>query len=194
MGLLFVMPVSEKETDRVSISDPTGTPTKIILKSYGLPLIFWGYSLAILITIVVMYLAVAQPLVKLGNSGDLYSLLIFYAVWATFIFLPLILIASLFYEKSLIKSDLSLSIKHKIMGIPFFWRKLALEKKDSFIIEHYMDTPNVARKKQVEELRAFQNQGHFTLTAQLKNKKLLLIDRHNRRADLKKIAALLSKY
>ena len=80
------------------------------------------------------------------------------------------------------------------MGVPFFWKNLTLQSPDSFTVEHYMDTPNVARKKQVEELRAFQNQGHFILKAHLENEKFLLIDRHGRRADLKKIAALLSKY
>ena len=194
MGLLFVMPVSEKETDRVSISDNGGSSSKITLKSYGLPLIFWGYCLGILVTLFIMYTAASKPLIKLGNNGDIYSLLIYYAVWLTFSAIPLVLVVALFYEKSLIKSDLSLSIKHKVMGIPLFWKNLTLKNKDSFIVEHYMDTPNVARKKQVEELRAFQNQGHFVLKAHLENDKFLLIDRHGRRADLKKIAALLSKY
>ena len=56
MGLLFVMPVSEKETDRVSISDNENPPRKL-LKSYGLPLIFWGYCLGILVTLFIMYIA-----------------------------------------------------------------------------------------------------------------------------------------
>ena len=155
---------------------------------------FWAYILAILITMVVMYIAVAQPLVKIGSNGDFLGLLIFYAVWATFISLPAVLIGSLFYEKSLIKSELSLTVMHKVLGIPFFWKRLELERKDSFVVEHYMDTPNIARKKQVQELRAFQNQGHFTLKAGLKGHKLFLIDRHSRRADLKKMATLLSKY
>ena len=194
MGLLFVMPVSEKETDRVSVSDSGGSSSKITLKSYGLPLVFWGYSLGILITLFIMYAAASKPMLKLGNNGDIYSLLIYYAVWLTFAAIPLVLIAALFYEKSLIKSGLSLTIKHKVMGIPLFWKNLVLRSRDSFVVEHYMDTPNVARKKQVEELRAFQNQGHFVLKAHLENNEFLLIDRHGRRADLKKIAALLSKY
>ena len=194
MGLLFIMPVSEKETDRVSISDNPGTPPKVTLKSYGLPLIFWAYCLGIFVTLVVMYTAASDPLAKLGNNGDIYSLLIYYAVWLTFTVIPLTLIMALFYEKSLIKSGLSLSIKHKVMGVPLFWKKLTLQRSDSFVVEHYMDTPNVARKKQVAEFRAFQNQGHFVLKAHLKNGKFLLIDRHGRKADLKKIAALLSKY
>lgn len=194
MGLLFVMPVSEKETDRVSISDHRGCSPKIVLKSYGLPLVFWGYCLGILVTIFIMYTAVSKPLMKLGANGDLYSLLIYYAVWLALTIIPSSLIFALFYEKSFIKSGISLSIKHKVMGVPFFWKNLTLQSPDSFTVEHYMDTPNVARKKQVEELRAFQNQGHFILKAHLENEKFLLIDRHGRRADLKKIAALLSKY
>ena len=194
MGLLFVMPVSEKETDRVSISGIKDSSPEITLKSYGLPLVFWGYCIAIFITLAVMYIAVSNPLIKLGDNGDIYSSLIFYSVWVTFVSLPTVLIAALFYEKSLIKSGYSLSIKHKVMGVPLFWKRLTLQKPDSFVVEHYMDTPNVARRKQVEELRAFQNQGHFILKAKLKDEKSLIIDRHGRRADLKKIASLLSKY
>jgi len=194
MGLLFVMPVSEKETDRVSISNNSGPSPEITLKSYGLPLVFWGYCLGILVTLFIMYTAASKPLVKLGNDGDIYSSLIYYAVWLTLTIIPLILISALFYEKSLIKSGLTLSIKHKVMGITLFWKNLNLQSQDSFVVEHYMDTPNVARKKQIEEFRAFQNQGHFVLKAHLKNEKFFLIDRHGRKADLKKTAALLSKY
>ena len=118
-----------------------------------------------------MYIAASNPLIKLGDNGDIYSSLIFYSVWVTFVSLPTVLIVALFYEKSLIKSGDSLSIKHKVMGVPFFWRRLILQKPDSFVVEHYMDTPNVARRKQVEELRAFQNQGYFILKAKLKNEK-----------------------
>jgi hypothetical protein len=46
MGLMYVFPVSEEETDFVKLElSPTGKGSKITLKSYGLPYIFWGYAL-----------------------------------------------------------------------------------------------------------------------------------------------------
>jgi len=194
MGLIFVMPVSETETDRVSVIKKTGTSPKLSLKSYGLPYIFWGYITAILATLFVMYIAIRRPLQKIGHSEDTINLLIYYGVWGTFVAIIAFLLAALFYEKSFLKQSGTLIIKHKIFGVRFKSKVLELEENDPFSVDHHLDSPNIARKNQEDSMRAFQNQGYFTLRANAKGKKPIVIDRHNRKADLKKIAQLLSQY
>ena len=103
MGLIFVMPVSKKETDHVSIKEEAGLSPTLLLKSYGLPYIFWAYIAAIFVTIFIMYLAVRAPLIKMGKSEDIINLLIYYSVWVTFPSIPSFLLGGLFYEKSFIK-------------------------------------------------------------------------------------------
>ena len=71
---------------------------------------------------------------------------------------------------------------------------LELKEKDSFSVDHYLDSPNIARRNQEDSLRAFQNQGYFTLKANIEGKRPIVIDRHSRKADLKKIAQLLAQY
>mgnify|MGYP001229915423 CR=1 FL=1 len=195
MGLIFVMPVSKKETDHVSVKEEAGLSPTLLLKSYGLPYIFWAYIAAIFVTIFIMYLAVRAPLIKMGKSEDIINLLIYYSVWVTFISIPSFLLAGLFYEKSFIKSGKNLVIKHKIMGLGLRTKKLILKEKDSFSVTHHLDSPNVARKKRLESMRAFQNQGYYTLRAHVAKKdKIIIIDRNGRKADLKKIEGLLSEY
>ena len=124
MGLVFVMPVSEKETDHVSIIKETGAPSTLLLKSYGLPYIFWAYIAALFITLFIMYMAIKAPLIKIGKSEDIINLLIYYSVWATFVSIPSFLLGALFYEKSFIKSGKNFVIKHKIMGLALISKKI----------------------------------------------------------------------
>jgi hypothetical protein len=194
MGLIFVMPVSEKETERVSVIKKAGAFPELSLKSYGLPYIFWAYIAAILATLFVMYIAIRRPLQKIGHSEDVINLLIYYGVWSTFTLIIVFLLAALFYEKSFLKQSRTLIIRHKIFGITFKSKTLELEENNPFSVDHYLDSPNVARKNQDDSLRAFQNQGYFTLRVSTKGKRSIVIDRHSRKADLKKIAQLLSQY
>ena len=60
MGLLYLFPIQEDEGDHVSIKD-----SSLLLKSYGLPYLFWGYLLAGLTTLGIITLAIRGPLKKM---------------------------------------------------------------------------------------------------------------------------------
>ena len=99
MGLLYQFPISTEETEYVELSEGS-----IILKSYGLPLIFWGYAIAIIVALIGMGIGIYGPVSKILSSNDLIDLLIGYSISSLLIFMPIILIGFFFYEKSIIRS------------------------------------------------------------------------------------------
>ncbi|EQC48591.1 hypothetical protein [Bacteriovorax sp. DB6_IX] len=184
-----MFPVSEEEKDRITINEKG-----ITLKSYGLPLVFWGYLSAILVVVFAMGLAVKGPMIKLYNTDDTINKVLVLAAAATIILVPLSTILFYFYEKFITKKDDQLIITHRVFWLPVFSTKHPLESKEAFEILHFMDSPNVAKLQQDPNLKGFENKGYFQLFAKKKDGKLLLVDRSSRKADLKKIQMLLSKY
>jgi len=193
MGLLFIMPATEQETDRVAIISDAGKK-KIILKSYGLPLIFWGYLLAILALIAVMFLIIQSALFKLMNGSDLLNSLLAIVVFSCLLGLPMTLIAFFFYEKWIIKSATTITVIHKVFGLTCKKKHLQLKNHDSLMVAHHLASPNMAKLKNEQGTRGFQNQGYFQLLAELSNGTTVFIDRHARAAELKKIKELLINY
>ena len=179
MGLLYQMPVSEIEADRVEINQQT-----LLVKSYGLPLIFWGYLLAILSVIFIMFVAIKDPISKVISGEDAINRFLGYGVSATLIFIPLFLL----------KNDVHLKITHKIFWLPFRSARINLKAKDSFTLEHFLDSPNMARIQKVDEMRAFENRGYFELFAITSEDKLIRIDRSSQRKELIKLKDFLAKY
>ena len=190
---MYIMPVSEQEIDRIEIKD-TKDGKSITLKSYGLPLIFWGYLAGILVVLFAMGLAIKGPMMKMMQMQDPLNRALAWLVFATILAIPLGLLGFLFYEKLISKSGTNLTVTHRVFWIPIWKRSYQLKNSDSLSVEHYMDSPNVAKIEGKQELRAFQNQGHYNLHAQLQNNKFILVDRHSRRADLKKLSEILSRY
>lgn len=189
MGLMFMFPVSEEEKDRITINE-----NGITLKSYGLPLVFWGYLSAILVVIFAMGLAVKGPMLKLYNTDDTINKVLVLAAAATIILVPLVTIIFYFYEKFITKKDDTLTITHRIFWTPVLKKTYKMESKDSLEILHFMDSPNVAKLQQDPNLRGFENKGYFQLFSKLENGKLILVDRSSRKADLKKMMGLLNKF
>jgi hypothetical protein len=68
-----------------------------------------------------------------------------------------------------------------------------LDSNDAFSVDHFMDSPNMAKIYNKTELKQFENRGYFELHAK-SNGKNLLIDRHSRKADLVKIKDLLGRF
>ena len=68
-----------------------------------------------------------------------------------------------------------------------------LDQPDSFTVDHYLDSPNMAKIHNKADLKQFENKGYFELYA-IENNKKFLIDRHSRKADLIKLKELLSLY
>ena len=189
MGLLYPFPATVEEVDRIDQTDST-----ITLKTYGLPIIFWGYLCAFLVVLGAMVLAIKGPLMTMFLSDDLLNRFIAYIVLATLIIIPLFSLMAFFYEKWLIKGPNNLVIQYRVFFLPFYKKTLKLDSQNPFIVDHFMDSPNIAKIEKDPKMRAFENTGHFLLRAHLENKKFIVLDRHSRKADLVKIKELLSKY
>ena len=190
MGLLFPMPVSEQERDRIKKSEG-----KIILQSYGLPLVFWGYLIGVLIILLFLFLASKGPLSSMMASDDSINILLASSIYSLFVLILISIFCFYFYEKSLVKKQRSLDIIHKVFWIPVIRKHHVLASiGEPFIIEHHLDSSNMARMGQDPSLRAFYNQGYYILFAVDEKGKKIPIDRHSRKSDLKKVALLLERY
>ncbi len=198
MGLMYIFPVTDdpNEGDRVEIKDST-----ITLKTYGLPMIFWGYLLAILSVVVILWLASRAVVLKLLTyTEDPTLMFLGHLVQWTLIIIPLGLLGFFFYEKQLSKKNEDIKLTYKVFFFTIWSKKIKLKNKISINVEHFMDSPNMAklRSKQglpaTESMRGFENKGYFELNAETMDNKSINIDRHSRKADLLKMKDLLSKY
>lgn len=189
MGLMYLMPTEENESERILIDLEK---KKVTLKSYGLPWVFWGYLGAVLVVIFAMYLAISGPIEKLRAGEDQINLILSYIVEGSLILTPLVLLGFFFYEKILEKNGNSITIYHRVFFLPLYKKTFQLESNDHLSVNHFMDSPNIAKLQNRPELKGFENKGYFELHA-LVNGKLILIDRHSRKADLIKIKELLSR-
>ena len=192
MGLMYVFPVSEEETDFVKLElSPTGKGSKITLKSYGLPYIFWGYALGAMMMVAFMFLAVREPILKLISLGDEVDVLLGYSLFGFLALIPICTFAFFFYEKRIIKEGTQIKMIYRLYGIPVFTETFQLNDHADFSVEHFMDSPNVARMKGGEEAAGFQNKGYFILWMKTADGKKIILDRHSRKADVDKLLALL---
>jgi hypothetical protein len=189
MGLLYIMPIDLDEVDRIRVNEES-----LLLKSYGLPLIFWGYLAAVLVVIFAMGIAILAPLQKLFETGDPLNQALVIMCALTLIGVPLGFIFLFFLEIRLEKKKDILKKSYHLLGLPFFYKKIQLDNQKPFEIVHHMDSPNIAKLDGDEELRGFQNKGYFVLIAINKNDKRIWIDRSSRKVDLVKLKGLLEKY
>lgn len=186
MGLLYVFPVSEEEADFVVKKDD-----QLILKTYGLPYIFWIYALCTVLVVLFMFLAIREPILKLISLGDETDVLLGYSLLTTVGLVPVFIFAFFFYEKRITKKKNDLGLEYRIFGLKFFSERFVLEKEDQLVITNFIDSPNVARMRNSPESVAFQNRGYFTLQLRTDAGKKILIDRHNRKIDLEKLKELI---
>ena len=187
VGLLFVMPGGKGEGGYVE-----ETSKGLVLRSYGLPFVFWGYLGASFVTLFFLFLAVWSPMTKMMDSHELMDIVLSYSVFLLFCFIPLGLLSFYCYEKCIIKKGERLSIIHKVFGLALKQRAYVLwGGGNPFIIRHYLDSPNVAKMEGDRSLRAFHNQGYFILSFRDEGGQEIFLDRHSRKADLEKLVALL---
>jgi hypothetical protein len=197
MGLMYVFPVSDdihEEGDRVEIKKDNS----LCLKTYGLPMIFWGYLAAALAVLALMYIASKAVIAKLLTYDDPTLQFLGHLVLWTMILTPIVLLGFFFYEKNLVKKESTLTLVYKVFFIPFWSKKIQLKSANSITVEHFMDSPNMAKIRNQyatnkEALKHFENKGYFELVADsVEGKKS--IDRHSRKADLIKMRDLLARY
>lgn len=189
MGLLYVFPVSEEETDFVVKKD-----NSLILKTYGLPYIFWFYALCCVTVVFFMFLAIKEPVLKLISLGDDTDATLGYALLTFVGLLPVSILAFFFYEKRIVKKGSELSMIHKVFGITVFSEKFLLEGSDSLSVEPFLTSPNVARMNSREDNVGFQNKGYFVLWLKSKDGKRIQLDRHSRKVDLEKLKGLIENH
>jgi hypothetical protein len=188
MGLMYVFPVSEDETDFIEIKDEILT-----LKTYGLPYIFWFYGFSCVAVITFMFLAIKSPVLKLAALGDETDVTLAYALLTFICILPAGILGLFFYEKRILKDKKTISLIHKVFGLTLFSEKIAITNEDIFLIEPFLSSPNIAKIINSNEHLGFQNKGYFVLWLKFKEGKKIQIDRHSRKADLEKLKIILEK-
>ncbi|MBL7665708.1 MAG: hypothetical protein JNM93_11295 [Bacteriovoracaceae bacterium] len=188
MGLLYLFPVSPEEKDHVRID----AQQKLVeVKSFGLPYIFWGYAGAILMVLFFLYLAVRKPLEKLLGLEEAIDQMLGYALIMLFLLTPVFMLAYFFYEKIILKTGNRIKILHRLFFIKVFSQEFELRQNDPYKIEHFLESPNMARAQGGPDSAGFQNKGYFQLFAFDQNEKKRFLDRHSRKSDLEKLVALL---
>ena len=178
MGLLYIMPKSEKEANQISIKKNNYTIT-----SYSLPYIFWIYFLIGMIVISAMSLPAIPIIKKLLLSSNYLDQVMGGITAATLISLPLTGLCFLFYKKAIsIKNGSNIIyLKHRFFGFSLIQKTYSITKLD---VEHFLSSPNVAKINKNEKTKSFENRGHFLLSATLENGKKVTLDRHTNKADL----------
>ena len=189
MGLLYVFPVSLEEKDFVVVKDQT-----ITLKTYGLPYLFWGYATAAIMVILFMFLAIKAPVLKLIMLGDGTDSMLGYSLLTFIGLLPVLILSAFFYEKRLIKTKRIISIEYRFFGVKIFSESFTAAEAGAFLVNPYLSSPTQARIQGGEDSVNFQNKGYFTLKLKTENGKMILIDRHSRKADLIKLEELLKTF
>ncbi len=185
MGLMYLFPSGVDDPDHmISTSD------SLKLRSYGLPPIFWFYLLAILTVFSFLVLNVWNPLQKMLKIGQGLDVLIAYSLLGLIFLAPIILIGFYFYEKNLIVKKRSLTIIDKVFFIPFRKRTYEISNPSNLFVNHFIDSPNMARIKDEKALKAFQNRGYYELLLNV-DKKTILIDRHSNHSALIKLKKIL---
>lgn len=194
MGLMYMFPTEKEDSDRIEfIKNKSDNSDMIILKTYGLPMIFWGYLTTALVVIGTMWLASNSVIEKLLSYNDSGLTALAYLVRFTLILTPVVLIGFFFYEKQIHKNKNELILVFKVFSITLYKKKITIDKSDSLEVNHYLDSPNMAKIYHKEELKHFENKGYFELKA-IANGNKILIDRHSRKIDLIKLKDLLAQY
>jgi hypothetical protein len=186
MGLLYPFPVSHEETDFVENKNG-----QLILKTYGLPYIFWFYAFCIIAVIFFMFLAIKAPILKLVALGDETDSLLGNSLLTFIGVLPIGILAFFFYEKRIIASQDKLTLQHRVFGLPLFTENFPLNQESHLTVKPFLSSPNMARMKALENEIGFQNKGYFVLWLERNEGKKIQLDRHSRKQDLEKLKLLL---
>lgn len=197
MGLMYIFPVTDgqEEGDRAVVQNQTLT-----LKTYGLPMIFWGYLGAALSVLLIMWLASRAVVLKLFTYDDPTLIFLGHLVQTTLIATPIVLLGFFFYEKVMVKKGQDLTVAHRLFFITLWKKKYKLGALDAIMVNHFMNTPNMAkiRNRQglgnPEAMKHFENKGYFELLIKTDKDQIVSVDRHSRKADLLKLKDLLAKY
>lgn len=194
---MYIFPTSDapEEGDRAEQKDGA-----IILRTYGLPMIFWGYFLAAASVVFLMWFASRDIIQKLISYDDPSLYLLGHLVQWFLILSPFVALCFFFYEKVITKKATNLSITYRLFFIPFFKKNYQLQSHDSLEVNHFLASPNMAKLRRqqgidnAEALKHFETKGYFELDLVDKAGRKINFDRHSRKADLIKLREILIKY
>jgi hypothetical protein len=191
MGLMFQMPLEENELDdRIEFSKENNS---LRLRSYGLPMIFWGYLAAVLSVVFFMILAIKAPILKILSSDDALNHFLAYCVISLFIFGPLIAVGFYFYEKEIFKQNNKIKVIHKVFFIALKTHHIEISADNQLTLIHLLDSPNVAKAQKKDGMAGFENRGYYQVFVNDTSGKRVLVDRNSRRGEMKKLVKLLSQ-
>ena len=189
MGLLYPFPVEQDEVDHVVVKDHW-----LMLKSYGLPYLFWGYLLAGLAALFTMAMAIADPLKQMLQSQDGLNVWLASLSALAMVGTALGFSAPFFIEFRLCKRREHLVKALYFMGIVLFRRQFKLASPEALSVVPFRGSPNVARLENRPQSSLQQNRGYFELYLRTAQGEQVLLDRHSRKADLEKLRTLLEKF
>lgn len=194
MGLLYPLPTSEAEKDflLVKYSDKKKAE-EIELRSYGLPWLFWGYAFASIAVVVLLFVAVKEPLFKLIDLGNETDKVLAYMLLVLVCLIPLSIFGFLFYQKKIILNHQTLKLIHGTFFLPIYTRSYPVKTITHFSIEHFLDSPNLAKLRGEAENRAFENRGYYVLKLN-RSHDSIMIDRHSQKNELEKIKSILENF
>src|SRR5690606_41517625 len=115
MGLLYLLPISLDEFQHAKEKDGG-----ILLKTYGLPLIFWFYLLCIWLVVGIMALVVYRPLELLYQTNEQLNQIISIGAYATLSLIPLLFTLAFFYQHRALNRQHELVISHRLRR-PSIW-------------------------------------------------------------------------
>ena len=138
-----------------------------------------------------MFLAVKDPIFKLIEVGDEVDAYLGYGLVSFIALIPLVTLAFFFYEKRITRTGNIISIFYRVYGITVFKENFTIKDNSSLHVEHFMDSPNVARMNGGEDAAGFQNKGYFVLWLTSIDGKKIALDRHSRKVDVEKLLSLL---
>jgi hypothetical protein len=190
MGLIYLFPVDLNEQDHVEV---VPHEQKLVLRSYGLPSLFWIYFLLGILLVIFPMIFLARPLLqRLIMGEDSLNIFIGQLTALTLIMVPVGLLVFFFYEKNLIRMGPTLiTIRHKVFFVPVWKKSYQLNSNLPFEITQFKGTPNMARETNDPTMGGYMNKGYFQLWGFDVTGKKFLIDRCNQKRDLEKLIELL---
>jgi hypothetical protein len=188
MGLVYQLPVDLKESDYIELNS-----SRLVIKSYGLPTIFGYYALATLLLLLALTKSAYAPVLKIYAMSDEINHLLATLLIVTLFCAYLMLV--LFYYSQI---QITLTCSHckkelRVFGLTYLKESIAFSQGETkWFIQHFMQSPNMARLRPQTGLEEFQNRGYFELIVQV-GSKTLLVDRSSRKNDLENIKQILEE-
>jgi len=189
MGLIYQFPIDDSDSHYVQKAEKL-----ILIKSYGLPKIFWIYGGLVSTVLIILMRIIYPSLIQLWITGESLDKILV-ASASIFLLLTIIGLISAFY----IQFHLEIKPNSFSKFFTIFGMKWKIFTIDEFLeteckIHHFLGTPNLARINKDIELKNFENKGYFELIYSASNQSFIVIDRSSRKDDLIELKKLINQF